>query len=100
MMVGSLCIARIPRQLKPKSKQHNRGRDMKRSERRRQDRENRGQGKAIGLLYSASSHSIQPVVQQFILEHEGHTIDVDDNLKNSLTLSCADCEDVDEIGEG
>jgi hypothetical protein len=69
---------------------------MHRSERRRQERENRNRDNAI-VLYAGPSQAILTVVQQFIREHEGHTLDVEENLKNSLTLCCGDCDDADEI---
>jgi hypothetical protein len=73
---------------------------MGRSERRRQERENRKAGKAMCAIYSGRRDYMMPAIHQFIAEHEGHTLEVEDNLTNSLTLSCLDCEDVDEIGEG
>ncbi len=73
---------------------------MNRAECRRQQREERKRGKLIGVTFRGPSPSILPMIHQFIREHEGHMFFVDDDLKNSLTLRCVDCEDEADCAEG
>lgn len=63
-------------------------------------RPGRKKGKLIGVLFGGPSPSILPIVHQFIGEHEGHMLSVDDGLKNTLSLTCLDCEDETDSSEG
>jgi len=56
-------------------------------------RRERKKGKLIGVIFGGPSPSILPLVHQFVGEHEGHMFCVDDDLKNTLSLTCIDCED-------
>ena len=72
---------------------------MNRAERRRQQRQ--GHKRALsGIIASGPSPSILPVLHHFIREHQNHVLCVYEDMKNTLTLSCVDCEDQAEIGEG
>lgn len=73
---------------------------MNRAERRRLKREIQNAGNLEAVAFAGPSPCISPVVKQFVREHKGHTLIVDDDLKNSLTLRCLDCADKDEFGEG
>ena len=55
-------------------------------------RPGRNKGKLIGVIFGGPSPSILPMVHQFIGEHEGHMFFVDDDLKNTLSLTCVDCK--------
>ena len=73
---------------------------MDRAERRRLKRQIEKSGNLVGVSFGGPSPCILPLVHQFVGEHKGHTLSLDDNLKNSLTLHCLDCADTEEFGEG
>jgi hypothetical protein len=69
---------------------------MNRAERRRQEREGKKQGKAIGVIFSSPSPAWLPIVHRFMEDHVGHYFQIEDDLRATLTLRCVDCEDGDE----
>jgi hypothetical protein len=69
---------------------------MNRGERRRQKREKQKLSRQVGVMVGGPSPAVLPIVHQFVGDHAGHTLQIEDDLQAVLTLRCVDCEVGDE----